>query len=255
MPHRFPLRVVVMDDDFYALKGVASLLARDLRTMVVGECNTPEHLLKELRKLRREPDIIMIDAEYDDDHMSLKEVIGKVKKRSPEALIICWSQYGGAEHVHPAIDAGADAVFVKNDVQLAIATNVVRAFLERRAYTPSVAAILEGSHDDWMADASKLDTWEIHPDLSPRLKQVFWLCIVYGMSVRAAADEMYVQPETVERYRMKIYDILEDGWLSETYLREVWNNRRGDEENPRNLEWAFHLITQPRADKSGSDSE
>lgn len=251
MVHRFPLRIAIMDDDFYALKGVASLLSRDLRTMVVAECNSAENLLAQLRKLRREPDVIMIDAEYQDSAISLKTVIEKTKKCVPDGLIICWSQYGEAKHIHPAIEAGADAVFVKSDVQLAIATNVVHAFIERRTYTPSVADVLKGSHDEWLADASKLEAWKIHPDLSPRLKQVFWLCIVYGMSVRAAADEMYVQPETVERYRMKIYDILEDGWLSEAYLREIWNSRRGEEENPRNLEWAFHLITQPPAEQKG----
>ena len=247
MTTRFPLRVAVMDDDFYALKGVASLLSRDLRTLVVDECGSAEVLLKALRKARRKPDVIMIDAEYTDSALPLSQLIQKVRKVAPDGLIICWSQYGETEHIHAAIDAGADAVFVKNDVQLAVATNVVRAFIDKRAYTPSVVSVLEGSHDNWMANATLLGTWEIHPDLSPRLKQVFWLCIVYGMSVKAAAEEMHVQPETVERYRMKIYDILEDGWLSETYLREAWNKARGEEENLRNLDWAFHLITQPPA--------
>ena len=252
MAVRFPLRIAVMDDDYYALKGVASLLSRDLRTLVTSESNSAEDLLKTLRTARRKPDVTIIDAEYAATDVPLSKVIAKSKKLAPDGIVICWSQYGESEHVNQAIDAGADAVFVKKDVQLAIGTNVVRAFVEKRAYTPSVLAAVDIKNKEWIEHASRLDAWEIHPELSPRLKQVFWLCIVYGMSVRAAAEEMHVQPETVERYRMKIYDILEDGWLSEDWIKQVWQDVRGEDENLRNIDWAFHLITQP---PSASDEE
>ena len=91
----------------------------------------------------------------------------------------------------------------------------------------------------------QIEGWEVHPDLSPRLEQVFWLCIIYGMSVRAAAAEMCVQPETVERYRMKIYDIIDDGWNNEKYLAAARERIIGAQEATRSINWAFHMMTQP----------
>lgn len=246
MPNRFPLRIVVMDDDYFALKGVASLLARDLRTLVVGECDSAESLLQTTAKMRQKPDVVLVDAEYQQTAIPLANLISQVKSYAPQAVLICWSQYGQSEQMQQAVAAGADAILIKHEVRLALGTHIVRTYRTKRAYTPSVADILGDTFNEWLQTGDELVPWELHPDLSPRLKEVFWLCIVYGLSVKATAAQMHVQPETVERYRMKIYDILGDGWFNEEYLRDSWDriaNTLGT--TPRGIDWAFHMITQP----------
>lgn len=246
MPMRFPLRVAVLDDDFFALKGVISLLSRDLRTSVEAECDSAECLLKSLASKRLLPHVVLIDAERLQCDMPLDEIIRRIKGIAPEAVVVCWSQYGEPTVMQQAIAAGADSLLVKSDVKLALATHLIHAYTVGKTYSPKAAAALAGTDDAWLASGEMLDPWEIHPDLSPRLKQVFWLCIVYGMSVKAAASEMCVQPETVERYRMKIYDILEDGWFNDGTLSErAWERINGAHESARSVNWAFHLTTQP----------
>ena len=246
MSMRFPLRLVVMDDDYFALKGAVALLSRDLRTLVTAECDSAESLIQTLQNNKQKPDVLLIDAEYRQTAIPLNALIQRVKSLAPNALVICWSQYGDTDIIRSAVDAGADAVFIKKEVRLAIATDVVRTYRNKRAYTPSVKEILGDGFNEWLSQGTKLEPWQVHPELSPRLKQVFWLCIIYGMSVRAAAAEMQVQPETVERYRMKIYDIIGDGWNNEAYLQEAWERIASTSgEHNRGIDWAFHMITQP----------
>ena len=245
MSNRFPLRVSIMDDDFYALKGVAALLSRDLRTVVVDECNSAEILLHTLKKSRPKPDVVLIDAEYRRSSISIRELLRQARKAAPEAILIYWTQYGEPEQIRDAAAASVDAIFVKSEVELGLATAIERAYIARRACTSSIAGVLKGHHDAWLAEAVLIEGWEVHPDLSPRLEQVFWLCIVYGMSVRSAAAEMCVQPETVERYRMKIYDIIDDGWNNEKYLSAARERIIGAQEATRSINWAFHMMTQP----------
>ena len=49
MDIHLPVRVGLMDDDFFALKWNADLLTRDLRTQVLFEAETPMELLRELK--------------------------------------------------------------------------------------------------------------------------------------------------------------------------------------------------------------
>ncbi len=242
---RFPLRVVVMDDDYFALKGVAGLLSRDLRTMVCGECDSAEALIQTLTQLKQPPDIVLIDAEYRQDAITLPDLMARTRKLCGDAVLICWSQYGEPDAMRSVVAAGADGILIKKEVRLAIATDLVRAWHRRSAWSPSVAQILGADFDEWLTQGGKMEPWEPHPDLSPRLKQVFWLCIVYGMNVRDAAAEMHVQPETVERYRMKIYDIMNDGWVDDSYLQDAWQRIQQDRESDRGISRAYHLLTQP----------
>ncbi|MGB1252453.1 MAG: response regulator [Candidatus Promineifilaceae bacterium] len=245
MSNRFPLRVAIMDDDFYALKGVAALLSRDLRTMIVDECSSAESLLSTLKKSRPKPDVILIDAEYRGGLIQIDDLLRRARRSAPEAVIIYWTQYADPQPVRAAAAANVNAIFVKSEVELGLATAIERAYIAERACTPSVSKLLRGHYDAWLADAVRIEKWELHPDLSPRLEQVFWLCIIYGMSVRAAAAEMCVQPETVERYRMKIYDIIDDGWNNEKYLAAARERIVGAQEATRSINWAFHMMTQP----------
>lgn len=245
MSVEFPLRIIVMDDDYFALKGVAGLLSRDLRTVVEEECESAESLIQTVKKMERCPDIILIDAEYQRSRIPLPDLIQQVKTACPDSLLLCWSQYGEQTAMRGVVEAGADGILIKDEVRLGVATNLVQAWYSGRAFSPSVPQILGDDFEEWLLGGERLESWIPHPDLSPRLKQVFWLCIVYGMSARDAAAEMHVQPETVERYRMKIYDIMNDGWVDDQYLREAWTRIQQDRESERGVSQAYHLLTQP----------
>ena len=128
MPIRFPLRIAVMDDDFFALKGTISLLSRDLRTSIEAECETAHCLIKAIKGKRLKPHVVLIDAERQPSDMSLEDTIKKVKKIAPETLVVCWSQYGDPDVMKRAVAAGADSLMVKKDVKLALATHLIHAY-------------------------------------------------------------------------------------------------------------------------------
>ncbi|HAY83539.1 MAG TPA: hypothetical protein DCY42_01070, partial [Chloroflexi bacterium] len=43
----------------------------------------------------------------------------------------------------------------------------------------------------------------------------------FGMRASLAAEEMYVETATIERYVNQAYKILTDGWADESYLFDV----------------------------------
>ena len=59
----YPLRVAVLDDDFYALKWNTAIIMRDPRTTVIAEAETPTELLEQLREEDR-IHVVVVDVEY-----------------------------------------------------------------------------------------------------------------------------------------------------------------------------------------------
>jgi DNA-binding NarL/FixJ family response regulator len=256
-----PIQVVIMDDDYFALEGKALLLARDLRTVVCARCLTPEQLLTWLAVQRNQPngaipDVILLDVEYQANQLTtrpLPVLLERCRVLAPEAAVLCISQYGAAEIVRAAVEGGTRGFLLKADVRLALATAVVRAHEATFVYTPSVETLLGELFPKLLATAARLEPWELHPDLTPRLEQIFWLCLVYGMPARLAAEEAGLQQASIERYRTQMFDILGDGWHDETHLAAVQEKLArtlaGAEKAPifKGLDWAYHIGTQPPA--------
>jgi len=170
----------------------------------------------------------------------------------PAITTICLSQYGDRELIQAAVHAGANAILLKNDVRLAIATAVVRAYKAPFTYTPGVIAALSGQFDDLLVKGGCLLRWQLHPELAPHLLKVLWLSLVYGMSAAETAEELTLTEATVERYRTQIIDILADGWLDEADLagwdqkltRHLPGDKYGRSRIVRGAHWAFHMLTQ-----------
>jgi DNA-binding NarL/FixJ family response regulator len=223
MIKQYPLRVAIMDDDYFALQKKVSLLARDLRTKVCIHCESAEELLTCLRNPRNGgiPEVIILDAEYRTPTTPLDRLITSVRDATPGAAIICLSQYGDPETVRLALTAGVRAFLLKNEVRMAISTAVVRATQAQFLYTLGIENVLQREFSYLLGIGERLSRWKLHPDLSPHLTDVFWLCIVYGLSSRQAAEELDLATTTVEKYRNTVYDILGDGWLDDSCLSGV----------------------------------
>lgn len=237
MAHKFPVRVMLMDDDFYALKWNAALLTRDLRTIVCAEAETPEELVRFAAQV--ETDAILLDTEYTLTYLPLDVLIARLRAVAPKAAVVCLSLYGDPSAIQAAVLAGASGFLLKGEVRMAIASAVVRACRARFVMTPGVEVALHGKFDDFLREADRLQSWEPHPGLTPSLKESVWLRVVYRMRASLAAQEIGKKPGTVERYVNYAYQILEDDWADDADLGEIdWSDISPEDR-------AFTLFTQP----------
>lgn len=213
---RLPLRVGLMDDDFFALKWNADLLTRDIRTTVCIEAETPGGFLQALGQ-GIELDVALLDVEYDPEQPPLAELIGFVRAARPYARIVCLSQYGRRRHLDAALNAGVKGFLLKHEIRMGIASALVQATRVGFLVTPGVLARRPG-----LALLSQpvetIHPWEPHPGLTPQLSQVFTLRVLYGMSAPMAAQEIHLAPQTVEKYMQYAYQKLSRCWGDERYL-------------------------------------
>ncbi len=226
-----PLRIALMDDDFHSLKWNTALCMRDPRTTVVAETESPAALLAELA---REPaDVVMVDPEYSSDHGELADLLEAVRAAAPEAALVCLSQYGEAELVATVLEHGGRGILLKSEIRMAIVSALATAHRMPLVVTPGLTAHLNGR------SAHVIPVWKPNPGLTPQIMKSFWLRVFFGMRASLAAEELYVETATVERYVNQAYKILPDHWADDSYLADIDMNALSPEDQ------AFLWFTLP----------
>lgn len=215
-----PLRVTLMDDDFYALKWNTALIMRDPRTTVISEAETPDELIEQLKEERR-THVVVVDVEYGAEHTPLEELLPAINDLVPDAVVVCASQYGEADIVHTAIQCGVRSFLVKSEVRMAIVPAIMQATFNGLVVSPSVAKTLRESPVVGQPEVHVFPEWKPNPRLTPQIIKSFWLRVFFGMRASLAAEELYLETATVERYINQAYKVLTDGWADESYLFDV----------------------------------
>lgn len=215
-----PLKVALMDDDFYALKWNTSLVMRDPRTTVILESDTPRHLLEGIHS-EGQPDIVIVDVEYEASRMPVAEMLTAIREEAPEAVIICNSQYGEREVIETAMQHNVRGFLLKNEVRMAMVSAISYAAYTGLVVTPQIFTLLPSEYTFGPKRAHVVPLWQPNPRLTPQIIKSFWLRVFFGMRASLAADELYVETATVERYINQAYKVLTDGWADESYLFDV----------------------------------
>jgi DNA-binding NarL/FixJ family response regulator len=216
----YPLRVVLMDDDFYALKWNTALIMRDPRTTVIAEAETPDELLEQLSQGER-THVVVVDVEYGAEYSPLEELLSSIKNLVPDAVIICTSQYGELDTIQAAIQFGIQSFLMKSEVRMAIVPAIMKATLNGLVVSPAIAKALEKTSALGQSELHIFPVWKPNPRLTPQIIKSFWLRVFFGMRASLAAEELYLETATVERYINQAYKVLSDGWADETYLFDV----------------------------------
>lgn len=217
MPHR-GLRVLVMDDDFYAQKWNTALVMRDPRSTVVGEADSPSELLNLLNS-EDTVHAVIVDVEYGKERIPLPVLLGHIKSDFPTTSIVCLSQYSHSDHLQVALESKVSAFLLKREVSMALVPAMLNAhFNDGMAVTPTVAAEIEIDHTHLLKTIHTIPVWAPNPRLTPQVMRSFWLRVFFGMRASLAAEEMGVETATVERYVNQAYSVLPDDWADDEYL-------------------------------------
>ena len=239
MDIKLPLCVGLMDDDFFALKWNADLLTRDLRTSVCFETETPTELLWELQHGTR-VEMVLLDVEYSSEYPDLSDLIRRIQNSPAKPLVVCLSQYGSLKALSTALQCGARAFLLKNEIRMEIVSALVMAMQVHFLITPGVLSLIRAADRNYQTwKLSQINAWAPHPSLTPHLRQVFTLRVLYGMSAPSTAHKIHLASGTVEKYMQHAYQKLSTPWVDDSTLAGVNFGDTSPEVE------AFHRFTLP----------
>ncbi len=204
-----PVKVAVVEDDYFARKFIVELVARDLRSVVAAESQTPHELLQEVAA--HQPDIVLLDPEYKNGP-PLGELIQKVRLLAPHSITVCLSQYGEPETVKDAVLNGVRGFFMKDEVMLELASALILALRFDFVITRGMEARLRARALPLPHDIYRLPTWKPDPQLDQRHLISLWLHIIYGMSASLAAREIGLKESSLNKYISEARSILKSDW-------------------------------------------
>jgi DNA-binding NarL/FixJ family response regulator len=207
------LKVMVLDTDYYALRAINSYLAWDRRTRVIAMCQQVEQAMKQLRKMSQaeQPNFLLLDTRVANTPTEFVTVIERFRKAVPNLAVLCLAHHADPLWVEAADKHGARGYLLRDEVRVFLVGAILHALEHPFVITPGVrsAAVNMHSHDAWLAHADLLPDAKKFPELTERVRQALWLCVIEGMPANLAADEMGIAPNTIRSYIKDGYRILE----------------------------------------------
>lgn len=230
MPSIAPVRVLIVDDDYYAREALRALVARDVRTRVleaVGSANEASAFLQAAAKQHEPlPEVILLDVRLGKDATGGIEAIPALKLACPACRILMTSVSDEPATVIAAVKAGADGYVWKNESTAGIADAIARAADGRFVLTRSIADELLGTLTD-LGDyvTEVLPAEPEFRDLTESIRKTLYLYCFCGMSAKEIADELMLSVNTVNSRIKTAYQVLGAGTRQEAYKRLVARTR------------------------------
>lgn len=216
---RVNLKVMLAEDDFYAARALNSYLAWDRRTRVIGLYERADDVFEGIANLAEPelPDVLVFDVLLAAGPIPLENLIRRFRAAVPDLVVLCLAHEPLAEWVEAAYKGGAHAYFIRNELRLVLPNAIIYAMDQRFVVTNGVMRVNHPAHNTWRIHAAVLPPQRAYPEMSERIRQALWLCVVEGMPAQLAADEMGISPNTVRSYVKEGYRILENYDLKADY--------------------------------------
>ena len=190
-----PIRVLVVDDEPLARKGIRMRLADEPDVEVVGEAEDGRAGVRLTEELH--PDIVVMDIAM--KSLNGIEATRQIRQRFPRTQVIMLSMHLLESYVRQALESGAAGYLLKS----AAGSELIAALENVRTggsyfSAPVSRMIVEGYLEtNRAAKAEKVSV------LTPREREVLQL-IAEGNNTRQVAVRLGVSPKTAESHRLRI---------------------------------------------------
>ena len=188
-----PVTVMLADDHAVVRDGLRALLEGGHDLQVIGVPGNGREAVAEAQRLR--PDIVIMDIAMPE--LDGVEATRRIVEKCPETRVLILSMYLSAEHIHRALQAGAQGYVLKESAGEEV-VEAIRALRAGKRYLSH--RITETVIDDYLSDGSSLSPID---SLSLRERDVLQL-VVGGRTNAAIAQSLSLSPKTVETYRARI---------------------------------------------------
>jgi DNA-binding NarL/FixJ family response regulator len=205
------LKVLIVDPDFYGLRALNSYLAWDRRTRVIALAQNNARTLKIFRQLTaiELPDVLLLDVSACASPDELRKVIAQYRAVVKDLVVLCLAHHADPVWTTAAAEAGARGYLLRNELRLQLVGAILYAQEHRFVVTAGVRESASPPYDSWLSYAEALPSERAYPEMSERIRQALWLCVIEGMPAQLAADEMGISANTVRSYIKEGYRILE----------------------------------------------
>jgi len=255
------LRTLIIEDDPFAREWMTFLLARDLRTHVVGDVGTPEELNKLLNLDFLNIDLIILDTDMPSDYLWLKRVFDIIDSHNSNTSMLligtCLNQDVLSYLSSPIIKG----YILKNEIGLSFAWAIEAAFHNNWVLTPGIFDWQGASGFSIPKSYCLLDgrssIWPFTPNELRAARYAF----VFSMERFELADELQIQENSTyvkisELYKkMPVDELLtglakpNDCFGENTMLVKRFEDLLTEDDSPakrRKETIAFHLLTIPK---------
>jgi len=188
-----PVTVMLADDHAVVRDGLRALLEGGHDLEVIGVAGNGREAVAEAQRLR--PDVVIMDIAMPE--LDGVEATRRIVERCPETRVLILSMYLSAEHIHRALQAGAQGYVLKESAGEEV-VEAIRALRAGKRYLSH--RITETVIDDYLRDGSNLSPLD---SLSLRERDVLQL-VVEGRTNALIAQSLSLSPKTVETYRARI---------------------------------------------------
>lgn len=200
-----PVRVMVVEDNFYTRLGTVAFLRAQTDVEVVGEAADGVAALGLLNEVR--PDVVVVDLRMPSmDGVALTTAL---RERAPRLPILVLTHYDGEEDIFAALKAGARGYLTKEAPGEELLA-AVRALAAGERFLPAEIV-------------SRMERRMTEPELTRRERQVLTL-LAEGASNRETAERMGIAERTVAIYVSSILGKLDARSRTEAVVVAV---RRG----------------------------
>jgi DNA-binding NarL/FixJ family response regulator len=183
------IRVMCVDDHPVVRKGIASLLANEPDTLLVGEASNGKEAIELFRALR--PDVMLIDLRMPQlDGISATR---QIRKEFPDVRIIALTSYDGDQDIYQALEAGVRGYLLKETVHAELVHAIRAVYAGKRLVPPEVA--------------ERLSEYFPQVALTPREVEVLSL-VAQGMANKDIAERLGTASGTVKMHVQKILEKL-----------------------------------------------
>jgi len=216
-----PVRVLVIDDDYYVREAITSLVTRDARTRLWGVSRSVPEALAMLAEHSRgpNPDVILVDVRLAEGDRAGIEGIAALRAASGTCRILVTSVDDDDELVLAAVQAGADGFVSKNETADSVATALTRVAEGRFLLSRDLGARLVGRIAELGSYAETLPRPLEAVGMTEAVRKTVYLYVVCGLSAQQVADELQVSPHTVNSRIKAAYAALGAGTRAEAFQR------------------------------------
>ena len=174
-----PIRILVVDDHPLLREGIAALVGGQADMTLVAECSNGREAVQAFRT--HVPDVTLMDLQMPE--MGGLDAIGAIRGEFPDARVIVLTTYSGDVQVVRALQAGARAYLLKNQVHKELLDTIRAVHAGKKMVSPEASyELAEHATDDALTRA-EIDVLRL---------------IAAGNANKQIADQLSITEETVK---------------------------------------------------------